>query len=387
MEAKCREVLDDGRRIVVNLKRKKAAPYVARIAGASQALLSQRSCSDSPLNRLDKCKRSSQCKTNYGLHLRRPVLKNYTNFTKSGLPRRFLYHQDGQWLDYPQYLVELVREHFHVKNAAIKVEFNGTQLLVDALYMIQLDYKTGLWKHIAWIDEGGQCFFPEFFLGDGELHKCFQSELGSDTTSATLGPNGSQEIKLQLDIDIIGLHSSELEECVEESNIHAKRAKTEQKDASNGKDVEVNDNCNSDAKMQKATKEIQKIKENITAKIEPMHEIACSDTVRNMFARGMNSFTSPDILEIQRCSTHLMQTRLELFKKQIEIIKQNRGNPNIQNAWLAASKNALSSIMKYGIGLGGPMIMRTFGIGVHLTPINCAHLRFAFSFNHNINVW
>uniref|UniRef100_A0A2N9ET96 PARP catalytic domain-containing protein n=1 Tax=Fagus sylvatica TaxID=28930 RepID=A0A2N9ET96_FAGSY len=257
MEAKLVKVLDDGARNVVHLNRKRAARCAKKIVGASQSVFSRRSGLNLSVDKLGKRKRSDTCKTQYGSCSRRPVFKNYMNFSKSGLPQRFLYHQNGEWIDYPQEVVELVRRHFQLKNAAVMVEFNDCHLLLDILYMIELELKTGLQKYIAWIDEA-------------------------------------------------------------------------------------------DAKLQEARGQNQQIAENRTTKSEVMREILNLDTVKGMFVMGMGS-----------C---------------VEVTKKNRGNPNVQYGWLAATKDALSSIMTYGLGHGGHKIMSSYGIGVHLTPLNYAHI-------------
>ncbi|GLT61313.1 hypothetical protein SLA2020_340320 [Shorea laevis] len=265
MEAKWAKVIDDRQRIVVNLNRKRAAQCTANIVGASQPVLSQRSSLNSSFNKLGKRKRSGPCKINNGSCLKRSLLKNYMNFSKSGLPQRFLYYQNGQWIDYPQEILELVRRQFQLKNAAVEVELNGCHLLLDILYMIQLELKTGLQKHIAWIDEADRCFFPEFLPCVNEMHECCQSKLEVDSTAVLPEPNGIHEIKLQLEIGITGANSSKLEECVEESNIHAKRTKLELKSFSKDLEIRNNDHQMSDAKMRELVGEINRL-----PKIQPL---------------------------------------------------------------------------------------------------------------------
>ncbi|KAG5520367.1 hypothetical protein RHGRI_033069 [Rhododendron griersonianum] len=61
--------------------------------------------------------------------------------------------QDGEWNDFPEAIVALVRQDFQMKKAAIEVQFNGCHIILDVLYMLQVDLKTGSQKPIAWIDE------------------------------------------------------------------------------------------------------------------------------------------------------------------------------------------------------------------------------------------
>ncbi|KAF3943835.1 hypothetical protein CMV_029644 [Castanea mollissima] len=328
MEAKWAQVLDDGARNAVYLDRERAAQCTKKIVRVREQVLSQQSGLNLSFGKVGKRKRSDSCKSQCGSFSKRSLLKNYMNFSKSGLPQRFLYYQNG------------------------------------------------LQKYIAWIDEAGCCFFPEFPSCVSETCEFCQSKLEDDATISLLETNEMPDIKLQLEIGLTEVNSSNSEECVEESNVRAKRNKVELKSVSNSEDLEVSDNYNrtSDVSSHKSRGENQQIAENRTNKYVVMHEMLDFDTVKEKFVMGMGSSVSANILEVKRCSSDLMQTRLELFQKQVEITKKNRGNPNVQYGWLAATKDALSSIMTYGLGHGGHKMMSSYGIGVHLVPLNYSHI-------------
>lgn len=368
MEAKQGKVIDDGQRIIVKLNRKKTAQCTANLVGASQPLLSQRTTLNSSFNKLGKRKRYDTCKTNNESCLKGSFLKNYMNFSKSGLPKRFLYHQNGQWIDHPQEILELVRTHFQLKNAAVEVELNGCHLLLDILYMIQVELKTGLQTYVAWIDEADHCFFPEFLSSVSEIHECCQPEPVDNATDTLQEVSGTQGVKLQLEIGITGVNSSNWEECVGESNACGKRIKLKQ--IPFGKDLKIreNDHQMSGPKLQEVSGGNKQVAENTTTKFEFMH----SDTVKDMFAGGMSSSINLEILEVKHCSSQFM---LEPFERQIEMTKQKRGNPNVQYGWLAVTKDALSRIMTNGLGHYRPKNMSLYGIGVHLSSKNHAYMR------------
>ncbi|XP_059656880.1 inactive poly [ADP-ribose] polymerase RCD1-like [Cornus florida] len=371
MESKWVKVMDN----VSELKRKRAAKDAARVIGASHKVLSLQSSRDSILSELGKRKRSAGCKTKCGSRLKKSLPKNYSNFIQSGLPQRLLFYQNSQWTDFPQDIVDLVREGFRVKKAATEVQFNGYHLMLDFLYMIQVDLKTGLQKSIAWIDEAGCCFFPELYSNNCEKYECCQAEIERDEGLLYPGSNGTCEIKLHLEIEVDGVNSSKLEECVEESNASVKRTKIDENSSRNCYNMGISDKYyqKSDSKIEVAVGEIQQIDKNLSHKLEAISETVDSDVLRNMFVTGMKPILNANIIEINKCSSNLMHARLELFQKQIEIAQKYRGNPNVRYAWLAASKDAVSSIMTYGLGHGGPVIKTTYGIGVHLTAVNCAN--------------
>ncbi|KAA8522009.1 hypothetical protein F0562_012677 [Nyssa sinensis] len=333
-------------RIVSNSKRKRAAQDAAHIIRASHKVLALQSSRTSFSSKLGKRKRSEQ-----------------------------MQNQNGEWSDFPQNIVELVREGFQVKKAAIEVQFDGCHLMLDILYMIQVDLKTGSRKPIAWIDEAGHCVFPELYSSNSDTCECYQSELEKGEEFVYPEPNGPHEIKLHLDIEISGANNCKLEESVEESNTSVKRNKINPKPIEHDYRLGVNDNCyqTSDAEMEDPLKEIQQIGENFP-KFEAVCEALDSDAVRNMFVSGMNPVLNAKALEINKCSGKLMHARMELFWKQVEITQKYRGNPNVRYAWLASSKDALSSIMTYGLGHGGHLVNTAYGVGVHLTAVNCAHI-------------
>ncbi|KAF5947262.1 hypothetical protein HYC85_013219 [Camellia sinensis] len=224
MESKWVKVLDNGHRIIVDAKRKRAAQCATNIIEASHKVLSVQPNHNSLFMKLGKRKRLLGCKTICGVHFRKSLHKNYSNFMKNGLPQWLLFYQNGDWNDFPRDIVELVSKDFQMKNAAIEVQFKGCHLMFDILYMIQVDLKTGSQRPIAWIDESGL------------------------------------------------------------------------------------------------------------------------DTVKNMFVVGMNPSLNANILEINRCSGNVMQTRWEIFQKQIEITQRYRGDPNVRYAWLASTKDALPTV-------------------------------------------
>ncbi|GFY97752.1 hypothetical protein Acr_12g0002930 [Actinidia rufa] len=148
METKWVKLSDNGQRIVVDSKR--SAQCAAKII-ASHRVLSLRPKHNSLFNKLGKRKRSDGCKTQCG----RSLIKNYSDFLRSGLSQRLLFYQNGEWKGFPEDIIELIREDFCMKKAAIEVHFSGCHLLLDILYMLQVDLKTGSRKPIAWIDEAG----------------------------------------------------------------------------------------------------------------------------------------------------------------------------------------------------------------------------------------
>ncbi|KAF2294835.1 hypothetical protein GH714_021272 [Hevea brasiliensis] len=319
MEAKVAKVLDSSsRRVMLGLKRKRASRYAAYFAEASGIVSPGWPTVHYSTFKSGKQRRltGSQSKVvSCGYHFRRSLLRGYSNFMKTGVPQRLMFYQNGEWTDFSQDLVALVRKDLQEKKPAIEVELEGHHYLLDLLHM---------------------------FLVDMRQHNC-----ANDQGPIFREPNGPQEIKLQLEIDINGLdqHQSKLE-CSGESNAFVKHIAIAQNPRSVNA-VEVEDSCNRkpDEKINEAFEENQHIKANVSTGIESVNEKLDSNTVQNMFLTGMKSFSSVDSLDICRCSSTSMQARLEIFQKQIELTKICRGDANVRYAWLASSKGLLSTIM------------------------------------------
>ncbi|KAM5551102.1 hypothetical protein ABKV19_026100 [Rosa sericea] len=370
MEAKIAKALDSGRRVMLGVKRKRATRYAAYFPGAKHQGLPRKPT----LSKLRKRRKLYGCGTklmSFESHVRRSLLSSYSNFTRTGVPQRLMFYQNGEWNNYPQVLVDLVRKDLQIKKAAIKIESNGDHLLLDFLHMFQLDLRTGVQHPIAWIDEAGSCFFPEIYSDDeDEPNGNWLHEDCNDQDPLVDECCGSREIKLHLEIEIDGMDQPELKECSGESNGLVKKIQIDQIAASSGYVMEVENSCNGGGgpQVDEDVEDNQQMRKNLARATETLNRKLDCDTVRNIFFKGMNTCDAAELVDIYRCSSNLMQARLELFEKQVEITKTFRGDANVRYAWLASSKGELSTILMYGLGhCGLAAIKSIYGTGVHLT--------------------
>ncbi|KAL4571053.1 hypothetical protein LXL04_017803 [Taraxacum kok-saghyz] len=268
--------------------------------------------------KLGKRKRSKECRC-YCSFSRKTLLKNYSNFIKSGPPQRLLYNQCGQWVDFPQEIIDLVKEDFRSKKAAIEVKVNGCHFLFHILYMIRMDLKTGAQKPIAWIDEKGNCVFPE-------LHPtCHKNH---DDVDLGVPP----KINLHLEIEL-----SKFEESMGESNVK-KRIKVDQESQT----------------------------ETICGNVDV-------ETARNMFVSNLGQdLKKVEICDIKKCSGSFMEAREKLFQTQVEITQKIRGKANVVYAWFVANGEVPSGIMFYAHAYNN-LKLETYGYGVHLAALHSAH--------------
>ncbi|GJT85848.1 inactive poly [ADP-ribose] polymerase RCD1-like isoform X1 [Tanacetum coccineum] len=175
--------------------------------------------------------------------------------------------------------------------------------------MTEVDMKTGVQKPIAWIDDAGSCFFPELF-SSYESHQCNKSKAMTDLELVELESSMTPEIKLNVEIDLNGLSDNYLEECMGESNVQEsnfKRLKVDEED------------------------------------FQQSDEALSPEMVRNMFLKGINPALEVNVVDVKKCTGDIMEAKLELFQKQIEITQKICGDANVKYAWFASRTDALSS--------------------------------------------
>lgn len=376
MEGESAKVLDSGRRLVVDMKRKRSASCMAHFTGAA--------CSDVRdvppevyHKQIASHTDSYVYKNSSGPYVKSSLIRHYSNFMKSGPPQRILHYENEEWIDFSRGLVIFIRKDFQMKKAVVEVEFMGSPSLLDFLHMILVDLKTGLQQPIAWIDETGSCFFPEIYSGNDELHECPHSGGKENHPLPYSEPNNTHEIRLQLEIEVTT--DGMLKMDTEGSNSHVKRLKVEGQPVNT---VDLDQEASVDVKMDVKTvyEANEVIGENSPLELVLPKTPTCgtsdvkldSDTVQLMFVKGMGPSIGTDIINgIQRISGHWAEARLELFEKQVEITKKYRGNANLRFAWLGSSKLAASRILLHGLGINElPKTDPTYGIGVHLTSLS-----------------
>ncbi|TKY70053.1 Inactive poly of ADP-ribose polymerase RCD1 [Spatholobus suberectus] len=369
MEAKIAKVSDR----VARLKRKWATRYAAHLSGASQPILGHWPSFTSPTSRVVKRMRLGgyRNKMTNGGPIGQSLVRRFLNYKKSGRLERLMFYKNGEWLNFPKDVVDLVKKDLEDKKVAVEIDLNGHHLVFDFFHLHKVDLKTGLQQPIACIDEAGCCFFPEIYAASNEEPYNFCKQEGEKS----LESYESNEIKLHVEVEINGVDQSRLSECSGESNALYQGIQIDTKQNCCQYDVEVEDSISKKdcGNVGEAIQQNQDIGLDAYT-TEAVYGKLDLNSVQKMFLKGMSSFgsTDSDIVEICHCSGVSMQSRWELFQKQAEITKKNHGEANIRYAWLATSKGELSTMMEYGLGhcrLSG--LKFRYGIGVHLAAVTC----------------
>lgn len=294
MEARTGKALVSKSRVLPGVKRKRPSlSGASSFARASHKALPECRAINSPIQKLGKRRKVDGSQSKYmscRLHLKRSLLQCYSNFMKTGVPKRLMFYQNGEWTDFSQDLLALIRNDLRVKKAVVEVEFGGHCYVLDFLHMFLLDMKTGMRQPIAWIDEGGGCFFPEVYSDDGS-YECSDKVYGKETGYMVREAPETREIKLQLEIGIDVDHSK-LKEHSGESDALVKHIQIAQEPHGGHYLVEVEDSCDrhSGKKMDEAIVQNKEITTYIATGTESAGEKLDPDIVHKIFAAGMSPF-------------------------------------------------------------------------------------------------
>lgn len=285
-------------------------------------------------------------------------LKNYVNFMKGGLLSRLLYHQDGEWIDFPKEIIQLISEKFQTKQAAFEVEMWESRFMFDIMYMRMLDINTGMQKALAWFNDGGSCLYPD------KCEECVETQ----SVCHYVAPQkcDANDINLHIRIELNGVKVDTVNENVIELQ-SSKKIRVENSisgyhsDSESRNDIETVDSgfavgCNM----------------NVVS-FPNLNNGVDNTKVYEMFCMAMGSFSCPIVTEVRGFSSMFMANRLELFNMSVKHTEKLRGSSNVSYAWLPCTSKDISSIMSYGIGLGGLPSISAYGYGVHLSSKNHAY--------------
>ncbi|CAL9138415.1 unnamed protein product [Musa acuminata var. zebrina] len=356
------KVLDKGKNC--DLKRKRNSDVCSIDIGhglvAHQPIVGQSS--------LRACTRT-RCKTNLCCSPENHILKNYRNFTQSGLPQQVLFYENGEWNDFPANIVSLVQEEFKSKKAITEVGYRNQQCLLDFIHMVCVVLHTGL-KPLAWIDDHGKCFFPE------SSNRCHHSD---------------KKIQAYMSSESNGIHGNNTHFEISINEAESSSSVADDEIMSNIKRVKCEENFVSHHNIWSPGNEV--VGENEPGSIFPLdipafgtcqasaggHRV--SRAVQDMLLQGLGKFIdAKDIVGILRTPLRndLGLDRFDLFQKQVEVTKMARGNANVRYAWLASSKDAVEEMMLHGI-LKRSIQKCLYGNGIHLAPANCSNICTSYS--------
>lgn len=369
MESKFVKVLDNSFKDGFGKKRKHPVNYTSYDSGRSCAKLQHVLSLNKLTQKLEKKRKLDGGNNNNvsEIHSGKSFIRYYGYFKKTGVPRRVMFYENGEWIDLPEHIICAIRNDLEAKKAAIEVSWCGRLFVLDFLHMHRLDLETGVKTQLAWIDISGKCFFPEIY-----------NSVGRDGCHQFCGKDPEQhdnEIKLHLEIDVSGVKLPSLN--LKQSSDSMDDIQVVQQSSNGQYDEASEDSCSHEPDT--AVEKWDETGTNIFSGVKPVDEQLYKDAVKQMFALGTATLGHIELLDVYRFSSEIAKVRLTLFEKQADITKKHRGDANIRYAWVPAKKGLLPAIMMHGLGVGGAFIRKSmYGVGVHLSAANCPDFRFAF---------
>ncbi|EOA26810.1 hypothetical protein CARUB_v10022903mg [Capsella rubella] len=366
METKIVKVSDSSFKDGLGKKRKHPGNYTAYDSGRSYAKLQCVLSPNSSTQKLEKRRKpDGENKVSVSEnHVGKSLVRYYSYFKKTGVPKRVMFYENGEWVDLPEHIICDIKNDLEAKRAAIEFKWCSRHYVLDFLHMYRLDLETGVKTQLAWIDIAGKCFFPESY--DNLERDCCNHICGEDPERCD-----QREIKLHLQIDVSGgeLPRLNLNEVSDESGDNMDDIQVFQR-SSNGQDDEASeDSCSRE--LDNAVEKWDKAETDQFSGVKPAEEQLDKDAVKQMFALGTATLGHVELLDVYQISSEISQARLSLFQKQADITKKHRGDANIRYAWVPAKKGVLPAVMMHGLGVGGAFIKKSmYGVGIHLNAAN-----------------
>lgn len=313
------------------------------------------SSSSSSQNLRERCDRKVSCCSTELL------FQNHSNFKRSGQPARIMYYEDGSWIDFEGEVVRSMQSEFLDKRPTVEASLGGSRYLFDFLRMLQIDFVTGKQRSIAWIDVNGKCFFPTSFVGDDFMN-----------ISESLESEDLENLKIEIEVRVNEKSNS--------NSVSGKRKRKvvelDDEEEEQSEDSSSNNQANLLKKPRVVTQDNQ-ISRWPNARLVKEGESAHA-VVRKFFLSGVrNVDAGARITSIYQCtrSSPMERARWEVYKNQMEIMKEARGSANTIFAWYGTSVRGVASILMHGFGMPAKVSgSEAYGIGIYLSPVSLPHM-------------
>ncbi|KAE8669143.1 hypothetical protein F3Y22_tig00112254pilonHSYRG00101 [Hibiscus syriacus] len=89
--------------------------------------------------------------------------QNNANLERSAFPSRFMYYDGRSWLDFSDAVLETVRAGFLNRKTIIEAMIDGAKCIIHLKRILEINCSSRSWRSISWIDDNGECFFPNGF--------------------------------------------------------------------------------------------------------------------------------------------------------------------------------------------------------------------------------
>ncbi|XP_051150487.1 probable inactive poly [ADP-ribose] polymerase SRO3 isoform X2 [Andrographis paniculata] len=245
------------------------------------------------------------------------LIQNYSNFKRSAKPGRFMFYENGSWMDYPKELAEVMKLGFSEGKPMVEARVMGFNCLIDFFRMLEVELDSGNYRSISWIDVDAGAALKS--VDDVNISKR-KRERNADNVKME-GSSSSSNAKRR-HVDVVG---TELDSP-------------------------------------------RWVKTRVLGAEEKQYEV-----ITNLFLTGLQAVDpQAKVTSIHQCTRPgpMDKARREVFLKQMEIMERARGRSNVVFAWYGTSANGVENILLHGFGIPTEMPRhKGHGIGIHLSPI------------------
>ncbi|XP_051150486.1 probable inactive poly [ADP-ribose] polymerase SRO2 isoform X1 [Andrographis paniculata] len=287
------------------------------------------------------------------------LIQNYSNFKRSAKPGRFMFYENGSWMDYPKELAEVMKLGFSEGKPMVEARVMGFNCLIDFFRMLEVELDSGNYRSISWIDVDGKCFFPKFFVNSSE------DRLEDDVVNCN---EACPKIQIDIKIRDNSVAGAALK-SVDDVNISKRKR---ERNADNVKMEGSSSSSNAKRRhVDVVGTELDSprwVKTRVLGAEEKQYEV-----ITNLFLTGLQAVDpQAKVTSIHQCTRPgpMDKARREVFLKQMEIMERARGRSNVVFAWYGTSANGVENILLHGFGIPTEMPRhKGHGIGIHLSPI------------------
>ncbi|XP_077233502.1 putative inactive poly [ADP-ribose] polymerase SRO3 [Tasmannia lanceolata] len=281
---------------------------------------------------------------------RQALIQNFSNFTKSSSPSRFMFFQNDAWNDFSEEIFGFLKAGFVAGMPVVEVSIKGLSYIFDFLRMLQTDLGTSHQRSIAWIDVKGGCFFPKVVVGE------------KIETVCEVPPCPKLEVEIKIDNNSIGMNidsSDSSKERTDESLVN---------NLDKPKRYPLDTPCIPTADSERPNwPYVVRLKDGDKG----------YSFVKHIFLSGLRSSSQDVTVTSIRRISHvgpLGNARLDAFQTQIKMIKAARGRANVRLGWHGTSAKGVASIATHGFGQANRFSgSEAYGVGVYLSPQQSSH--------------
>lgn len=292
-----------------------------------------------------------------------PLIQNHLNFKRSSSPKRFMFYDNGSWVDYSEDVADVMKLGFMEGKPMVEAQSLGLNSCFDFYRMLEIDLGSGKQRSISWIDVDGKCFFPKSFVNS------YENDHDADVANCN---ENCTKIEIEVRVRDNSVEIKENSGGLKGLELNGVKLSKRKRGENVEKEKVEESLCSISAKKRHVVESELQSSRWPNARVLGSEEKGCA-VVKKLFMKGLE-IVEPGarVTVVHQCARTgpFDKARAELFTKQMEITRRARGVSNVVFAWYGTSAEGVQSILMHGFGIPGkPSRSEGHGIGIHLSPI------------------